>query len=631
MTRRKNVKKPKSTTTNEKVLSYSERLQRSIREQNLVKISPKTYQYYTRAFHYFHKINGKLEPNRTYRKQFWTTIANGTYAYSIAKEFIDGYKAFLENKMKEIIEGYSIVYWMHISRRISPSVIGDDKRSETIKICRNIIIAAIQKFGQLEPCKNICLSTEIEASKIFKGLFLLPEFSKELEIYPQIPVQPVLANFDQNDLLKYYELERLAFEMWYIGSKARIISKGAELVVLHDHEQIILDNRSLILQKLIMNYDNRQHSMLATATGTIFSKSEDIEFGNVYLTQLETERDGETFSDPISEYLELTFMRNNFPNYHFVNFNLRGYLKVHRFYAEEFEKKWATKLEFVITVIADICLFVIIEMIIKKNISYVVNLYLRSYSLKDLIQFKNQIKDNWSFTIKFLDIQLEYSSDEVDKAVDFLSLTEKNKLEIHLDSFGPLKLITPSYDPKLVTVDLSLLGEILYNLFYGLPLLDKGDKGILLEKAIIKEESYLPTTPSKALDGSSKQVDYSIARGEMLILVECKAVARSFGIFGGDPKALEHRFKNVIEKGLNDVDKKIQWFLKNPKGTNYDITKFKYIVGVAVSSFCEFIPSDKEKYWLNSHLPRVLTVDEFDRFQSSDVEKTITKNRIPIV
>ena len=88
--------------------------------------------------------------------------------------------------------------------------------------------------------------------------------------------------------------------------------------------------------------------------------------------------------------------------------------------------------------------------------------------------------------------------------------------------------------------------------------------------------------------------------------------------------------RNVINKGLNDVDEKVEWFLNHKKGTNFDITGFKFIVGIAVSPFVEFIPSRANKYWLSDTLPRVLTIDEFEKLMESDLKRIVTKNLIPI-
>ncbi|WP_439699125.1 hypothetical protein ACFGVS_14390 [Mucilaginibacter sp. AW1-7] len=589
------------------------------------------YNYHTRAFNYFHKkIGHLLKPSNTYRKLFWSSVTNGRYDSNQGQELIKKYKNFLEDNFQKFIKPYSVEFWIHVSRRIAPGTMGIDDRPETIMICRNIITAAIQKYGILDHCGNLRRSDELTIGDVFNGLFLLPEFASDLKFLAEAPPQLVLTNFDENNLLEYYELERLAYEMWLAGSKSRILAKGANLIVNNGNQEILFDDRTQELGWLINNYDNREMSMSASATGAVFLLPDIKAPSTILLVQILSKRLGKAFSDPITEHLELTFMEGQFPNYEFCQFDIKTYLTVHQEFAIDFENKWKVNLNYVVAVLTNLLLDLMVSVIHDKDTIVACNAMFRAYRIFKKQELKDGILENWKTTTDHLGVYLKGDSVEIEKAIAFLSLTKERQTEIFIDSFGPLKVFLPATNDDDVLVDHSIIGDILYNLFAGLPLKDRGAKGELLEWALKSIPSYLPTTESKGLDGTAKQVDYSVAKGDILVLAECKAIARSFGIFGGQAKAIDHRLKNVINKGLDDVDAKVQWFLTHKQGTNYDISGFKFIVGIAVSAFTEFIPSKDAKYWLNDNVPRVLTIDEFEKLMNSNLHQTITKNLIPL-
>lgn len=590
------------------------------------------FQYHSIPFHFFHSLirPSLQEKNISYRVEFWKNFNDGLYTEEVALVSLNNYKLFIEDKMRQIIEKYSIGYWLHVSRRIAPSTMGNDYRHETIDICRNIIVAAIQKYAMSSPCGNIKLSSNVQVEEIFNGLLIKPEFEDLKRNFLSAPIQLVLTNFDQNNLLEYYELERLAFELWYGGSKSRIISKGADLIIDHGSLDILLDNRSADLSKLISNFDNRGHGMVATATGTVFNYPNSAKEGALLVTQVVTDRSSNVYSDPVTKWVDIEFPKNSFPNYEFVPVNVKTFLHAHLEFADDFLKKWGAKLEFVTAVITDICLNYMSKIISDKDLVVTMNMISRSYQIFHLDEFKEGLAANWKIVIDYLKIQLEHDESEINKAITFLTLNDENRKEIHVDTLGPLKLFVPGTETGSIFIDHSLIGEFLYNLFHGISLTDRKFKGQLLEDAVKFESPYLPITESKGLDGTSKQVDFSVVRGDTLILAECKAVARSFGVFGGQSKAIEHRNRNVIDKGINDIESKIQWFLAHPKGTNYDITHLKYIVGLVVSPFTEFIYSLQDKYWLNDELPRVLNLMEFKNLLQSDMRKVIKKNIISL-
>ena len=102
--------------------------------------------------------------------------------------------------------------------------------------------------------------------------------------------------------------------------------------------------------------------------------------------------------------------------------------------------------------------------------------------------------------------------------------------------------------------------------------------------------SAIPSDELKALNNARKQIDVSFDLGEILVIAECKAVARSIAFDRGEPAAIEKRLK-VIEVALTEADDNARWLRDNPRGFNYDITKYKSIMPIGVTPFKEFIPS----------------------------------------
>ena len=87
----------------------------------------------------------------------------------------------------------------------------------------------------------------------------------------------------------------------------------------------------------------------------------------------------------------------------------------------------------------------------------------------------------------------------------------------------------------------------------------------------------------------------------------------SIGYYKGNLKSILQRRENVIEKSITEVNEKAFWLSQNPKGRNYDISKFKYILPIGLSAFKEFTPSTNKKYWISETIPRVLTIEEFNK------------------
>ena len=68
--------------------------------------------------------------------------------------------------------------------------------------------------------------------------------------------QLVLTDFSVKELRDFYEVERLAYEIWRSGAMLRIVGKGAPIVV-DDSPVFVHDGRSEELGRLVEIFDSR--------------------------------------------------------------------------------------------------------------------------------------------------------------------------------------------------------------------------------------------------------------------------------------------------------------------------------------------------------------------------------------
>ena len=97
----------------------------------------------------------------------------------------------------------------------------------------------------------------------------------------------MLSNFTSVDLQHFYNLERLAYEIWRTAAALRTTGKGAPLVVCGLPDSFS-DGRSDDLDFLVTNYDERldNSGLSHSATGVEFSNTNALESAGVVLLPL---------------------------------------------------------------------------------------------------------------------------------------------------------------------------------------------------------------------------------------------------------------------------------------------------------------------------------------------------------
>ncbi|WP_156126171.1 hypothetical protein [Hymenobacter sp. DG25B] len=584
-------------------------------------------QYYQRPFQLFHKfISNKYTSDTNHiRTSFWSLVPNGVYSDIRAQDLFWSYAKSLESKSGKIVGQYSMAYWLHLSRRIGINSGGPNKEASTIETNRINIIALIQKYGTKTICNHINTSKEIDIKSIFNGLLLSKEFEYERKIIEQSPSQLVLTDFDHNNLLEYYEVEKISYELWVCGAKLRAIGKGAKVHVSQALPEFFIEERDNNLARLIENYDNRLSSTSASETGTMFQEAKPKSSSLILLPILNVQGESIAYmNDFFKSNLNFIISDEQAVNYLLIPYPIRKYLKSHLPFEKDFIKQNKVNFKHIITLITSLC-WRALHLTIEERSSIYINWISRGYegpSTKEGIigeayyysPIAGKILKEEETTIEQLTSAFEY-------------LENRHQENVNIFDRGTLKLLIQTGENHYF-IDYSLIPIILNNLFDKISLNEHGFRGPLFEEAIEKK-SYLPTTPCKGLDRSSKQIDFSHLIGDVLIIAECKAAARRSSFFNGSHNALKLRESKVIEKGITQIEQKAQWLIQHKKGTNYNIENVKYIIPVAISPFVEYIPYTSKRYWLNDILPRVLSIDEFleliNSFDISDIKYNIVE------
>ncbi|MHC4796491.1 MAG: hypothetical protein ACYTF1_07585, partial [Planctomycetota bacterium] len=395
--------------------------------------------------------------------------------------------------------------------------------------------------------------------------------------------------------------------------------KGASLVV-EEHPFQVFEARSDELGVLIENYDERLGSAGVSRTGTVF----DEEFispnrkGGVLLPTYNLGKVSGRDLCPLFEQLYNAHVQDNWiPNFMWWPFPLGDYFRAHKPLADAFEQKHGVSLSSILSVICTLwarMACVCRETKGKEIFRYWGRAYDGPYKYDNII---DEIRVFLPSATTHLDLGLAPESVDIESCILFLTLRPDTKSDIDTWYPGPHSVFLP-FGERFI-IDYAWINRRLFDLFHGIHITDQNFKGAALEEILRYKGSALPAGQCKAADGTSKQIDAAFKQGNLLIIVESKAVTRSIGFDRGDFQAIRYR-QNVIEKALREVDDKARWLADHPVGSNYSITDVRWIMPIAVTPFVEFVPSLEPYYWIHKGLPRILTPMELKR--------TLEKNMI---
>ena len=158
------------------------------------KIESPTYlflEYYQPVFLLLHEALAKMDHDlskpHSKRRSFWHLVPPGKYEPHEARPLVEKYLEVIEKELASLISKHSIAYWLHIYRRLSPGPIGADKQPGSIGITRAVLEAAIQKYGQMELCDGVGLSSEIPEESILDGMLMHPSMESARRHLKEVP------------------------------------------------------------------------------------------------------------------------------------------------------------------------------------------------------------------------------------------------------------------------------------------------------------------------------------------------------------------------------------------------------------------------------------------------------------
>jgi hypothetical protein len=164
---------------------------------------PPLLEYYTGAFAWLHKTLFEtykygIDAAMRMRRSFWHLVPDGIYGIHQAHDLIDSYAEVVERKLAEEISTHSIIYWMHVYRRLAPGAAGPHDSANATILVRQRLEAAIQKYAVIGDDPAIGWSDELKAVDVLSQIpveFRPPEM---INLLLDGPRQTLLTNFDMN-------------------------------------------------------------------------------------------------------------------------------------------------------------------------------------------------------------------------------------------------------------------------------------------------------------------------------------------------------------------------------------------------------------------------------------------------
>ncbi|WP_433867437.1 hypothetical protein [Ralstonia wenshanensis] len=557
-----------------------------------------------------------------------------------AHEVLSNVLTEIESNFKKIILKHSCFYWIHVYRRLAPklsSKLGGNTGPITLAWVRAIAEQAIFKFGKMQGILDVQLANSVPPKSILGGHLLKSLRKREDRGFAEWYIgkvaespQWVVTNFRPSDLAGIYFIEGLAFQYWYITAKLRAAGKGVSIKFELDGE--IEEMRSVEDNRLIGSFDDRievPKAGFASNVGTFVRHFEPREgrslpclFHNVDRHPM-PQVDGVQFSDMMSE-------GEFVPNYFLGWLDVAEYYVAHKYLEKSFRKRHGFGLhEFCVVAYGMSAVLAGLPLPGEEALdnSYAYNLHYklqRGYIFSGLTVGKLK-----SLTLEFcqdlrLDPVLRGSSiaSEIDKVIEFLSLTTEKQSTISLWSLGP-RFVIVRYQ-EFVFFDLSAWPVIFKNLFFGLrnydPSSKKGPEFEFAFAELARANGFDVILESKEIElgGQKREVDVAIRFNDRLFVCECRASERPLNFEIGNPATIRIRNDDLYSK-VEQAMSLAELFKKYPRGSNYDVTWAKEIVAIVVSPYVEWIWSMRDELWISRDklIPRIMASGEAINFIKS--------------
>ncbi|HBN90562.1 MAG TPA: hypothetical protein DD408_15495 [Rheinheimera sp.] len=552
----------------------------------------------------------------------------------------------LEDEMGRVIKRHSVFFWLHLYRRIAPSLSEDlgANTSESVTVnVRQQAEQAIKKFGKLSYNNDFSLSSKVDFDLILGGLLkqsYTSNFERKVVSFYEKQLkrsnQWVLTDFNVDDVFNIYYVEGISYQYWYVSAKMRSLGKGIALSISDLGD--VIEERTVEQESLILDFDRRNEEDniqlgIASNVGTYtVSNLKDLSGAHeiIFIPYINA-------SHYTAKDLGLADLPEEFsPNYipWFINSN--DFYNSHSYLSEKFTKKFGFGLLELLQFAGLLSNYIMSNNPRRKVINQSIGLnyhskFHRGYCTVNhsLEEIKNEILKHYDSLISNFCIKESALESQIDAIFDHVILSEGKQRNIGVWSRGPQYVLIALDEGYLC--DSSSWHFLFQNMFYGLRNYDpKSIKGHEFEATlsdILKENNFDVIKSSFVIESGERrrEIDVAVRIQENLYLFECKASERPLNFYIGNPKTIETRTKDLKEK-LGQADSLKDFVLENKVGNNYDFSWAETVKSCVVSPFTEWIWSADHYLWTDcKKFPRVVSVHGAIQYLNSEKSRLSLK------
>jgi hypothetical protein len=597
-------------------------------------------EYYQPTFYWLHETQydiiqrALLKEPFALRRQFFSKFVPGTELSGIPghaelRSFLD----ILDKKLSEILGNHTVLFWLHLYRRISPKLHPDHSgRTDnmTTALVRDIVECAISKYGLLSDLGDIRRASLVPGDQILGGYFLrrLKALVRNRSLRERtIRVlrasdQFVLRTFKIKDLIAIYAIEGLAYEYWLTTARLRSIGKGDIYTVTSDLD--LRFARDPDLGFLFTSFDKRidEIKLMPVDIGTVVpaviaQKSGGISeifaprynvSGDRAQTLLASLNLAEGAEDAVLNFIPSVI-------------SIESYLASHDYLASQFTVQRGYSLRNLLRVVAALSWRIFFpETALTRQLEgqtssiqlAILNALKRGYAVvyseadsisRSVLWYLKEFGKLDVTTLE--DVQSELSVILADLTLD----SSAKQVRVSPWSRGPRYVLIPS--SGAMVIDGQGMVSLLRTLFVGLRDSEQS-RGVSFEASVRSELEAAGVELIQrrfTFATGDRETDAAVRVGSTLWLVEAHSMWRPLTYEIGDINVIKTRTERFQDK-MAQVASIRSELERAPTGVNYDVSWASKIEHCVVSPFVEWVWARDPSLWVDDDTPRLLSLSE---------------------
>ncbi len=528
---------------------------------------------------------------------------------------------------------YDMLFW---SRRFGPKNIFDVSEM-SVQLYKEIQALSIYKYGKSE--EDIYIDDKIGTIPANLKDYFLVESSISLKKI-QSEKLPLSISSLLTDIIR---IETLSYIYLDLTQLYRIANKDAKIFFNKDKKSMTY-SMSDDLYYLIDLYDDRlSNANLFSNTGAFFNdsikESGKKSFCPLFQINVDLKTKIPVYNPQNETYNKIFKIENTLiefePNYLLGAINLKNVYDFLELFSAEFKAKYTFSIEDFIVLLGFLGNKVTSNIV--ESLEFQMHIFNRAYSTLEYnletlgLEYLENYKSIYENIIEKKIGEDEFKKIDYNIILNKFLLSKENKNEIDLWTRGPKKILYQLSQNQMV-FDFTGLADIISYITKELTMVD-GEVGnkraMTFEDELIKElkvnfnetDIWVCKKEIESKEGK-KEIDGSFIIGDVLFLLEAKAVNVSFGYDKGDKKALEFRI-NKMKSAINELKSKCDFIKKNTNTISPIIPKkVKYICPIVISSYPEYIWEKSESLFISieQKLPRILTIKDIPSLKKINLE-----------